>query len=234
MKALGGPNVRENADESTRASEPYSVAGAFGPPMRPAPPSEPASPLPSTLDPELLERYAANSQEGVCWSRRSDELDVNLVAWSPDHGVGSHVNSACDVLLVGLRGRGDVTIGGRVVRLEPGNVLVVPRGVDRAIRAQTRLLYLTCHRRQPGTFRIDDLLSAPNPVPDGVTVTQARATSRPSDGDGEKRESRAAGPRGIGRASTIDGSAGGSRTTAEDARELANNYRWFRSRYRSR
>lgn len=114
------------------------------------------------LDPAMIRRYAASSREGVCWSFRSHDLDVNLVAWSPSHGVESHVNEACDVLLVGLRGRGWVEVDGRRTSLGPGAVVMVPRGAHRAIRARTRLVYLSGHRRRTATFDTVELF-APRP-----------------------------------------------------------------------
>lgn len=117
-------------------------------------------PSPGSLDPALLREIAGSSREGVCWSHRSDDLDLNLVAWSPAHGVEPHVNTACDVLVVGLSGEGEVRIDRQVERLLPGRTLVVPMGAMRSIRAETRLLYLTCHRRQRVTFEPNEVVRA--------------------------------------------------------------------------
>lgn len=104
--------------------------------------------------PDLVASYVDSPREGVVWSDRSEELNVNLVAWSPPHGVEAHVNRACDVLLVGLYGRGHAEIDAATRPLSAGAVLLVPRGSTRSIVAETRLLYLTCHRRQPETFSV--------------------------------------------------------------------------------
>ncbi len=101
---------------------------------------------------------AKSSREGACWDVSSDDLDVNLVAWSRSHGVGAHVNASVDVLVIGLRGRGELVIDGLTRPLVPGGVHMIPRGAERAIRADTRLLYLTCHPRRPRTFSAEELL----------------------------------------------------------------------------
>ncbi len=107
---------------------------------------------------DIVRGIAASGREGVCWSASSSDLDVNLVAWSPSHGVGLHENDAVDVLFVGVRGTGVVEIDGRPFELRPGRALILPRGARRSVRASTRFLYLTCHRRRAGTFTAEELL----------------------------------------------------------------------------
>lgn len=116
------------------------------------------------LLPDRISSYAASPDEGVLWSERTDDLNVNLVAWSPPHGIEPHVNKACDVLLVGLHGRGHVEIDADPHPVMAGSVVLIPRGSTRSIVAETRLLYLTSHKRQPETFTIDDV----NLPPPGV------------------------------------------------------------------
>ena len=65
--------------------------------------------------------------------------------------MGEHVNAELDVLIVGVRGRGEVLVDGRALPLGPGDLLLVPRGARRGTRATTeRFAYLTVHRRRPG------------------------------------------------------------------------------------
>jgi quercetin dioxygenase-like cupin family protein len=65
--------------------------------------------------------------------------------------VGEHVNAELDVLLVGVRGRGEVLVDGRALALGPGDLVLVPRGARRGTRATTeRFAYLTVHRRRQG------------------------------------------------------------------------------------
>lgn len=109
------------------------------------------------LSPAVISTYAGSPDEGVLWSEKTDDLNVNLVAWSPLHGVEPHVNDACDVLLVGLHGRGRVEVDADPNPLTAGSVILLPRGSTRSIHAETRLLYLTSHKRQPETFTIDDV-----------------------------------------------------------------------------
>lgn len=115
------------------------------------------------LLPENVEEIERSVREGVCWSATTEEMDVNLVAWSPSHGVAAHVNDAVDVLIVGVQGRGVVEVDEGPQRLTPGRILVVSRGARRSIRAESRLLYLTCHRHRPGTFTAGELFGAPEP-----------------------------------------------------------------------
>lgn len=75
-----------------------------------------------------------------------------------------HVNDSADVLVVCLGGRGEVTVDGIAQPLEPGRVIVFPRGAPRSILARTRLLYLTAHRRQPRTFSSEELLGRRDPA----------------------------------------------------------------------
>lgn len=75
-----------------------------------------------------------------------------------------HVNDSADVLVVCLGGQGQVTVDGIAQPLEPGRVIVLPRGARRSILAQTRLLYLTAHRRQPRTFSPEELLGRRDPA----------------------------------------------------------------------
>ncbi|MDE1819532.1 MAG: hypothetical protein KGJ23_06545 [Euryarchaeota archaeon] len=110
---------------------------------------------PAGLTPDLIALYADSPDEGVCWSEKTADLNVNLVAWSPSHGVDPHVNEACDVLLVGLHGRGRVEIDANPHPVLTGSVILIPRGSTRAIIAETRMLYLTSHVRQPETFDVD-------------------------------------------------------------------------------
>lgn len=108
--------------------------------------------------PDAIDRVTKSSREGACWDTSSRDLDVNLVAWSRSHGVETHVNDGVDVLVIGIRGRGRLEIDGRSRPLLPGGIHLIPRGARRAIRAETRLVYLTCHPRRARTFSAEELL----------------------------------------------------------------------------
>lgn len=116
------------------------------------------------LSPARVEAVSRSRQEGVCWSAGTRDLDVNLVAWNPRHGVAAHVNAACDVLLICVRGRGEVEVDGVSEPLAPNRVVLLPRGARRSVRARTRLVYLTAHRRRPRSFSWEELLGRPAPA----------------------------------------------------------------------
>lgn len=107
-------------------------------------------------------RIFASAEEGVCWSTTGRSLDVNVVAWLPSHGVMRHVNGEVDVLLVGLRGRGILAVAERSARVGPGSVHLIPRDSERSVRAETRLVYLTCHPRRGRLFLPGDLVAQPS------------------------------------------------------------------------
>ncbi len=89
----------------------------------------------------------ASTGPGVAWAYGGADLNANLVAFDPGEGIAAHVNTAVDVLLVGLAGAGIVTVDGVAHKLAAGLALVIPRGARRAIRAGgERLAYLSCHR----------------------------------------------------------------------------------------
>ncbi len=153
-----GPSTPRGAMSSPGRREVISPRPARGPRM-----SEPSRTERSSGDllgplPAEVERVADSPEEGACWSLAGEDLDVNLVAWSPPHGVPAHVNDGVDELVIGIRGRGVIEVDGRSIPLVPGGVHLVPRGARRAIRAETRLVYLTCHRRRPRTFASEELV----------------------------------------------------------------------------
>jgi quercetin dioxygenase-like cupin family protein len=88
--------------------------------------------------------------QGALWNRETGDLDVNVVAFPAGAGVGAHVNSQVDVLVVVVSGEGEAQVGEQVYRLTAGTALLIPKGTPRAIRGvRGRLVYLTCHPRRP-------------------------------------------------------------------------------------
>jgi mannose-6-phosphate isomerase-like protein (cupin superfamily) len=146
--------------------------------------------------PSVIEAWVHSRREGVCWKAESADLNLNLIAWSSRHGIRQHINQGCDVLLVGLAGRGRVSVGRSTYVLAPGRCVVLPRGTSRSLRATTRLVYLSCHKRQPGTFAAEDLfpgldgagarsvvsggLVPPKPDAEARVGTRVRSTRRAS------------------------------------------------------
>jgi quercetin dioxygenase-like cupin family protein len=105
-----------------------------------------------TVDLAVLARSAAH---GPVWTTRGDELDVNLLVFEADHGVAEHINDQVDVLLVGIAGRGIVTIDGLPHAFAAGRAVLIPKGARRGTRAvEGRFAYLTCHRRRSGLMPV--------------------------------------------------------------------------------
>lgn len=94
----------------------------------------------------------APTGRGAVWSATTDDLNVNVVAWSAGEGVGPHRNDERDVLLVILSGEGTVVVDAVGHPVAAGAVLVVPAGTEREVRAgPSGLRYVTGHvRRAPG------------------------------------------------------------------------------------
>lgn len=99
---------------------------------------------------------SGDGADGVHWTLdRPSDLNANLVRLEPDHGVAHHVNDSVDVVLVILSGSGTVTVDGDDLPVGPRQLLHVPKGTGRRIRAGADgLWYLTVHVRRSGP-RID-------------------------------------------------------------------------------
>ena len=88
---------------------------------------------------------------GPVWTRSSADLNVNLLSFDRGQGVPAHVNDEVDVLLVIVSGAGVLEIDGAVHPIRAGQVCLIPKGAERAIRSAGGLFaYLTCHRRRGG------------------------------------------------------------------------------------
>jgi quercetin dioxygenase-like cupin family protein len=107
-----------------------------------------------TIDREIVDLavFARDAPgTGAVWTKRSDDLNVNLVVFTPGDGVAEHRNTEVDVLLIGVAGEGVVDVDGTPRTLRPGHALIVPKGARRGTRALSdRFAYLTCHRRRAG------------------------------------------------------------------------------------
>jgi len=114
---------------------------------------------PVTVD--LIGLAGTGADTGAIWARETEDLDVNVVAFPPGHGVGAHVNDQVDVLLVVVAGCGVAEIDGRPHVLSPGVLVLIPKGARRALRSTAgRLVYVTCHRRRP---RLRPVAGRPQP-----------------------------------------------------------------------
>jgi quercetin dioxygenase-like cupin family protein len=105
--------------------------------------------VPRVLDLAAVAR--SDTARGPAATLRSDDLDVNLLAFAAGEGVAEHANAEVDVLLVGIAGEGIVTVDGRTYSLRAGQAVLVPKGTRRGTLATAdRFSYLTCHRRRGG------------------------------------------------------------------------------------
>lgn len=100
-----------------------------------------------------LGALAATAAHRIAWSNRGDDLNVNLVVLKADEAVDEHVNSEVDVLVIGVRGQGIVTVEDGEHALEAGHLLLIPKGYRRSIGAAGETFaYVTCHRRRAGLW----------------------------------------------------------------------------------
>ncbi len=97
----------------------------------------------------IIDLAGLRDGSGPLWGMQSDELNATLLAWPPGGGVGEHVNDELEVVMVVLSGSASVTLDGRERRLAAEQLLVLPRGARRAVKAGPGgVRYLSIHRRR--------------------------------------------------------------------------------------
>jgi quercetin dioxygenase-like cupin family protein len=97
------------------------------------------------------EVLARESGPGPVWTRSSADLNVNLISFDQGLGVPAHVNDEVDVLLIIVAGEGVLEIDRAAYLISAGQVCLIPKGVERAIRSGGGpFAYLSCHRRRGG------------------------------------------------------------------------------------
>jgi quercetin dioxygenase-like cupin family protein len=105
---------------------------------------------------EILDEAATAGHGGAHWRLRADDrqLDANVIHLPPGDRIESHTGPDVDVLLVVLRGGGELHTDARPLRLTRGGLVWLPSRSTRAIVAgDTGLSYLTVHgRRAPLTI----------------------------------------------------------------------------------
>ncbi|MCB0965311.1 MAG: cupin domain-containing protein [Ilumatobacter sp.] len=89
---------------------------------------------------------------GAVWSLpHGGDLDANLVRLPGGDEIGRHTNDEVDVFVVAVAGSGVVLIDHHEVRVTAGSACLLPRGVERSIRAGADgLTYFTVHGRRSG------------------------------------------------------------------------------------
>ncbi len=114
------------------------------------------APAPQTPSPDLVDltgRADEATRSGPAWTGVSDDLNVNLLVFQPGEGVAEHVNAEVDVLVIGIRGTGTLTLDGVDHPMRAGTALLIPKGARRGTRAgEEAFAYLTCHRRRAGLW----------------------------------------------------------------------------------
>lgn len=87
---------------------------------------------------------------GAVWSLpHGGDLDANLVRLEPGHRIEAHVNAEVDVLVFVQSGSGQIDIGDTRTDLTADHLVLVPKGVRRAIVAGPGgITYLSVHRRR--------------------------------------------------------------------------------------
>jgi quercetin dioxygenase-like cupin family protein len=94
-----------------------------------------------------LSGLRASAGSGVLWSAPPGDLNVNLVKLRADEHIDEHRNEEVDVLVVVLSGAGEITIDDDVHQVTGQQLLVIPTGARRSIRAsEWGLEYLSIHR----------------------------------------------------------------------------------------
>jgi quercetin dioxygenase-like cupin family protein len=105
-----------------------------------------------------LNAVPALDGSGVVWSAPPGDLNVNLVSLAPGHVIDEHCVDAVDVLVVVLSGDGEITVDDDAHRVTGQQLVMIPAGARRSIRAgEWRLVYLSIHRaRGPVQIRAAD------------------------------------------------------------------------------
>jgi quercetin dioxygenase-like cupin family protein len=102
---------------------------------------------------DLVELARNASSGGIAWSTATDDLNVNLVVLEPHASTPKHVNAQLDVLLVGVDGRGRVTVDEHRLEAHTGFCIVIGKGNSRVVEAGDEgFSYLLMHRRRPGLW----------------------------------------------------------------------------------
>lgn len=93
----------------------------------------------------------AGQGRGPLWGDAPEDLNLTLLAWPAGEGPAEHVNDERDVVIVVTEGAGSAVPDGVPHDVRSGHVVVIPRGVSRALTAGLdRIRYLSIHRRRGG------------------------------------------------------------------------------------
>lgn len=99
----------------------------------------------------LAVKAAEAGMAGPLWTLSSADLNANVLRFAAGDGVPEHVNSEVDVVMLVVSGAAVVTLDGQDLPVHGGQLVVLPKGARRAIRAEGgEVVYVTVHRRRTG------------------------------------------------------------------------------------
>jgi quercetin dioxygenase-like cupin family protein len=112
--------------------------------------------MPDAVPPVDLARLAAAaSRPGALWRLDGEDLQANLIWLGRGDRIQPHRNDEVDVLVVGISGRGELTLDGQVHPLAPMVLAHLPKGTVRAVVAvDGPLAYLSVHRRRQAGLQL--------------------------------------------------------------------------------
>jgi len=114
---------------------------------------------------------AAAAGNGAQWTYESDDLDMTLLSWTAGQEVAPHVNTEVDVLVLVLAGSANITVAAHTYRVGAGEMVLIPKGAERAIRCATeRVSYLSIHRRR----RLWPTVGRPDTFPRVINTTEGQ------------------------------------------------------------
>jgi quercetin dioxygenase-like cupin family protein len=95
----------------------------------------------------------AAEHDGPQWGHASEDLNLTLLHWTEGQLIAPHVNDEVDVLLLVIAGAGEAIVDMERHTLTPGQVLLIPKGAERALCcAGAHFSYLSVHRRRRGLW----------------------------------------------------------------------------------
>lgn len=106
-------------------------------------------PSESTAQADLKFLAGVSRASGPQWGMESEDLNATLLTWSQGQGIAEHINEEVDVLIVMVEGEVEVRIDGTVTRLIQGQMMAIPKGGSRSVKALTpRAAHLNVHKRR--------------------------------------------------------------------------------------
>jgi quercetin dioxygenase-like cupin family protein len=104
----------------------------------------------SILPPVDLASLVANAGgRRIAWRHASQDLNVNLIVLHAGEKITSHRNDEVDVLIVGVSGKGEITVDDATYLIAPETVILIPCGAQRGLCAcEAPFAYLTCHHQR--------------------------------------------------------------------------------------